>query len=149
MEFDAEAYAEGICNSAAGSSIETLVDLLKFVCDSVVPDAISGRKRQRKSNEREETIWYYKDVENKFRDLIEAIVQREKDEGEDTFFGEEIDEDEMIETLQSMTEGEMVEFDVFQNHLVERKENGWVVTYEGVKTAWDSAESVVGYIMED
>ena len=91
MIFDAEAYAEGICNSAAGSSIETFVDTLDIIIDDMIDDAIQYRRSDDDDEDAENDNAQadsYRDVEDKLRELRDAIVQREKDAGEDTYFGE-------------------------------------------------------------
>lgn len=66
MIFDADAYAEGISNSAAGGSIETLVDTIDGTIRALSDVELQGR----------------------WRELRAAIVDREAALGEPTTFGE-------------------------------------------------------------
>lgn len=70
MTFDADAYAEGICNSAAGSTIETLVD--------TIDETIAAL----------ELLDDTDDVHGHWLELRDAIVEREKALGEPTTFKE-------------------------------------------------------------
>lgn len=69
MYFDTEAYAEGICNSAAGSSIESFVDTL---------DATIRVLKETGNNQ----------MASEWSELRNAIVSREQANGEETVFGE-------------------------------------------------------------
>lgn len=79
MIFDSEAYAEGICNSAAGSSIEMLVDTI----DATIA-AIEGLDNMLKPDDDD-----LNRLAARWEELRAAIVQREKDAGETTYFGED------------------------------------------------------------
>jgi hypothetical protein len=90
MTFDAEAYAEGICNSAAGSTIETLLDTLKFVVEDMSDDAIQYRRYDSAGDLSQEgddidKADAYVETTQKLKDLIDAIKKREEemDEEED------------------------------------------------------------------
>ena len=95
MIWDAEAYAEGICNSAAGSSIEGFVMYLDLIIEDIIDDAVEYRRADPdddqdskdaiNDNEQAES---YREVETKLLELRNAIVQREKDNGESTYFEE-------------------------------------------------------------
>lgn len=74
MIFDAVAYAEGISNSAAGSSIETLVDTI----DATVDLLSHGDLKTLDTRGRLREQW---------RELRAAIVAREAALGEPTTFG--------------------------------------------------------------
>ena len=85
MYWDAEAYAEGICNSAAGSSIETLVDTINETL-SVIKAA--------KPEDSEERV-ALENLAGNWKELREAIIEREQEQGEDTVFHRyEEDEDD-------------------------------------------------------
>lgn len=93
--FDAEAYAEGICNSASGASIETLVDLLDALATrggGVIDDAIEYRwsddKDEDGEDDREQSRGYER-MRDQLEALREAIVKRERADGEVTTFNEE------------------------------------------------------------
>jgi hypothetical protein len=97
MYWDSEAYAEGICNSAAGSSIESLVDVLDTIIDNgdggVINDAYYYRVGESEEdttdpdeqNDRE-IAQSYMDINDKLIELRRAIVEREREQGEDTVF---------------------------------------------------------------
>lgn len=78
MHFDANAYAEGICNSAAGSTIEFLVDTIDSTVgwlDTHAEDIFitdDDDKAEREDLRRLSGLW---------SELREAIVEREKGEG--------------------------------------------------------------------
>jgi hypothetical protein len=96
MIFDAEAYAEGICNSAAGSTIEVFVDTLNEIIDQgnggIIDDAIQYRRSDDDDEDAENDnalVEEYQRVNERLIELRDAIVQREKDAGESTYFGED------------------------------------------------------------
>lgn len=93
MIFDAEAYAEGICNSAAGSSIETFVGTLDALIDDVIDDAIYYRRCDDPDDTGEDAendnaqAEGYGAIADDLRALREAIVELERANGEGTHFG--------------------------------------------------------------
>lgn len=76
MNFDAEAYAEGICNSAAGSSIEVLVDHIDATVTALDDDSSFDQVTLAQLGE-------------DWRALRDAIVEREREQGEDTVFADD------------------------------------------------------------
>jgi hypothetical protein len=85
MIFDAEAYAEGICNSAAGSSIEVLVDHIDSTISMLTTHAedMDAPDGQEERDERAEL----ERLADQWGELRAAIVELESGEG--TVFGEE------------------------------------------------------------
>lgn len=93
MTFDADAYAQGICSSAAGSSIETLVDTLRVLIEDggALDDAIYYRGYDSDGDESEEESDVeqadrYGEIRKQLRELRDAIIAREQANGEPTTF---------------------------------------------------------------
>lgn len=84
MTFDANAYADGICQAAAGSTIEVLVmelratsSMLHARAEDMIP--VDDEDRDEKAEfERLGDLW---------DELADAIIEREKANGERTVFG--------------------------------------------------------------
>lgn len=94
MVFDADAYAEGISLTAAGGSIETLVDTIDetvrllgsgsgSLCWACLQEVTSGRMAA------QDTACGHKaGIADNWKALRAAIVRRENENGEDTSFAE-------------------------------------------------------------
>ena len=93
MEFDAAAIAEGVTNSAPGSTIETLVDLLDQA-QNALQDAIYYRQDDldgipEGDGDREDvsaTLAEHRRVAAAFAELRDAIVAEERRHGDTTSF---------------------------------------------------------------
>lgn len=77
--FDAEAYAEGVCEHAAGSSIEVLVDTIDATIATLAHAQAPGL---RPNAERDALI-------ARWQELRDAIVEHERAQGEDTTFNDD------------------------------------------------------------
>lgn len=93
MYWDTEAYAEGICDAAAGSSIQTLLDELRFIRDDIIDDAIQYRRNDDVNSEDgiddNETAERYRQTGERIHELIEEITERERaleeEDGDDRY----------------------------------------------------------------
>jgi len=86
MIFDAEAYAEGICEHAAGSTIEVFVDTIDQtigVLDTYIEDMIVV------DEDDQDLLDQMKVLTQHWSELREEIVRREEENGEDTVFAED------------------------------------------------------------
>lgn len=97
MIFDADAYAEGICDANAGSAIEVFVDVIDLLIDEggVFDDAIQYRRSDDGDEDAEldnERADAYRRAWDQFIELRKAIVQREEDNEESTVFGDNDEE---------------------------------------------------------
>ena len=83
MIFDAEAYAEGICDCAAGSSIEVLVDTI----DATV-SALNTHAEDIEFPDEEDAIERdeLRRLAERWQELRNEIVRRERENGEETVF---------------------------------------------------------------
>jgi len=86
MYFDAEAYAEGICDCAAGSTIEVFVDTIDQtvgVLDTYIEDMVVV------DEDDQDLLDQMKVLTQHWSELREEIVRREEENGEDTVFAED------------------------------------------------------------
>jgi len=94
MIFDSEAYAEGICEHAAGSTIEVLV----MDIDATVSVLRTHAEDMSPSDEDEvEEKDLMLRLADDWQSLRDEIVQREKANGEGTFFGNDEDDRYTVE----------------------------------------------------
>lgn len=90
MNFAAEEYARGICDNAAGSEIETLVDTLNALIEEgdggIIDDAIEYRQSDdgdEDAREDNEQVEHYKIINGRMVELRDAILKREKELAEE------------------------------------------------------------------
>lgn len=82
FQIDTDAIAEGICNSAPGSTIELFIDLIDVVLDDMIPDAVwaIGYMPERSGEECNEATEKYTHVKSVLYNIREAIQERENEE---------------------------------------------------------------------
>jgi hypothetical protein len=96
VNFAADAYAQGICNTAAGSEIEVLVDTinatlgdLDLAMEFFAGQVVGNGKYDRDDEEHEEAISYIQARKDKWEELRDEIVELERANGETTSFRED------------------------------------------------------------
>jgi hypothetical protein len=138
MYFDAEAYASGICEHAAGSTIEVLVMTIDSTVqwlDTHAEDMIAVDEEDKEEKDE------LRRLSEQWSKLREAIVRRERENGEDTVFPDDDEEDEGYE--EDEDERYTVEMDVNTGNYVildggvEREDN---VQYGTLEEAEDAAD---------
>lgn len=82
MTFASDAYAEGICNTAAGSEIEVFVDTVDETL-SLLNQLAASVEHSKEDADAIQTIYM------RWHDLREEIVSIEEDNDEATVFAEE------------------------------------------------------------
>jgi hypothetical protein len=107
LYFDADAYAEGICNSAPTGAIDSLLDLLEYTATTIIDDAIQYRRSDDDDDDAiadNEQVEGYDEIAAHLLDLRDAIKKYEANDGE-----EEPDERYTVVTLDNGVSYEIFE----------------------------------------
>lgn len=158
MNFDADAYAEGICNSAAGSSIEMLVDTI----DATISKFDTYQAMLTPLRQNDEALEVVRLAEH-WTELRVAIVEREREYGDASYLEREDDDDEEDEeedgpdrsgvelTIEAIAVGGEAFFTVGgDEYTVIRngtdKDGDWTVWEDGEHYPFDTIDAVLDFM---
>jgi hypothetical protein len=163
MKFAADAYATGICEKAAGSEIEVLVDELDYLIDTVIEDAIQYRGYDSDGDLSDEPddidgMERYKETARRFAALRDEIKKYEQENNPDELHFHE-DEEKPIagsmlrkhlgERLNALLPGASMSEDIYdiERGLGVADEESWIVWDAGEAHRYFSIDDVLNHVL--